>query len=60
MDNKGKFRVGTRFVGNVNKVPMEVVRIEGKNVIIKNLLNGQTFICGLRTLEKCYVTISEN
>ena len=59
MDNKDKFKVGTRFVGDINKVPMEVVKIEGRNVVVKNLLNGQTFICGLRTLEKCYVTITE-
>lgn len=71
MDNKGRFKVGTQFIGNVNKVPMEVVKIEdrlagtsdegrypdSKVATIKNLLDGRTFRYGLRALEKCNVAI---
>ena len=67
MDNKGKFKIGTQFIGNVNGVKMEVVKTENpwwvRNrdtmVTIKDLGTGKTFLCGLRTLEKCDVTILE-
>ena len=57
MDNTGKFKPGTRFRGNVNGAEMEVVRIENRNAIIKDLKTGNVFSYGLRALEKCYVTI---
>ena len=65
MDNKGKFNIGTQFIGNVNGVKMEVVKTESpwwiksreKMVTIKDLETGKTFLYGLRALEKCDVTI---
>ena len=59
MDNKGKFKPGTRFLGNVSGVPFEVVKVENHNVTIKNLHSGDIFTYGLRALEKCDVTILE-
>lgn len=59
MDNKGKFKPGTKFRGNVSETLMEVVKIEGDNVVIKNLHNGEVFGYGLRALEMCDVTILE-
>lgn len=69
--NKQRFEVGTRFVGNVNYVPMEVIGIhdpwkgcqyEGvfkpaPRAVIKNLVTGNTFSYGLSALEHCDVTI---
>lgn len=65
MDNKGKFRVGTQFIGNVNGAKMEVVKTENpwwmkpreNMVTIKDLETGKTFLYGLRALEKCDATI---
>lgn len=64
MDNAGKFKVGTRFRGNVNGVEMEVVKIEqssksanSKNAIIQETKTGKRSIYGLRALEKCDVSI---
>ena len=65
MDNKGKFKIGTQFIGNVNGVKMEVVKTETpwwarereSTVTIKDLSTGKTFLCGLRALERCDVTI---
>jgi hypothetical protein len=74
MDNAGKFNVGTKFIGNVNKAKMEVVKIENKQygtasgrlrtehtkAVIKDLKTGRTFAHGLQMLERCDVTIIEN
>lgn len=67
MDNTGKFKVGTKFIGNVSGAKMEVVKTESpwwiktseKMVTIKDLDTGKTFFYGLRALEKCDVTILE-
>lgn len=71
---KQRFEVGTRFVGNVNYVPMEVIGIhdpwkgcqyEGvfkpaPRAVIRNLLTGNTSTYGLSALEHCDVTILDN
>jgi hypothetical protein len=59
MDNKGKFKAGTRFRGNVNGAEMEVVKIENKNATIRDLKTGNIFSYGLQALEHCDVTILE-
>ena len=59
MDNKGKFKPGTKFEGNVNGSLFEVVKVEKHNVTLKNLHTGELFTYGLRALEKCDVTILE-
>lgn len=59
MDNKGKFKPGTKFRGNGNGVLFEVVKIEGENATIKHYPTGETITYGLRALEKCDVTILE-
>lgn len=65
MDNKGKFKPGTRFRGNVNSAEMEVVKIQsgrdGRNslVVIKDIRTGNIINYGLNALEKCDVTITE-
>ncbi|MDF2879631.1 MAG: hypothetical protein K0R54_188 [Clostridiaceae bacterium] len=71
MNNIGKFKVGTKFVGNTNKLMMEVIKIE-KNctgtesgyvkveselVTIKNIETGKLFTYGLQGLERCDITI---
>lgn len=57
MDNTGKFKPGTRFIGNVNGVEMEVVQIQNTMVVIKDL-KGNIFNYGLKALEHCDVTIT--
>jgi hypothetical protein len=71
---KQRFEVGTRFVGNVNYVPMEVIGIhdpwkgcqyEGvfkpaPRAVIRNLLTGNTSTYGLSALEHCDVTILDD
>lgn len=73
MDNRGKFKARTQFVGNINGVLMEVVKVvdgwkgtfregrvsKAKHAIIKDLQSGQTFYYGLQALERCNVTILE-
>ena len=59
MDNKGNFKPGTRFIGNINKIEMEVVDIRGNHVMIRDTKTGMLFVHGLRMLEKCDVTILE-
>lgn len=58
MDNKGKFKVGTKFLG-VTGVLFEVVKIENEVATIKHYPTGETITYGLRALEKCDVTILE-
>ena len=71
--NKGAFRIGTVFVGNVNGIMMQVVDIfhkqigtgiDGntryaptKSVKVKNLHNDSVHVCGLAMLEHCDTTI---
>lgn len=70
--NKGAFRIGTVFMGNVNKAMMQVVDIfheelgvangstriaPNKTVKVKNLKNGTIHRCGLDMLEHCDVTV---
>jgi len=57
MSNKGRFTVETTFIGNINKVKMEVVKIEKGSCLIKDLRNGRSFSYGLQALEHCNVTI---
>lgn len=63
MDNKGKFKPGTCFRGNVNGAEMEVVKFQSgrdghtTTAVIKDIRTGNVFGYGLRALEKCYVTI---
>lgn len=59
MDNKGKFKPGTRFQGNVSGALFEVVDIQQQNAIIKHYPTGEKITYGLRALEKCDVTILE-
>lgn len=59
MDNKGKFKPGTRFKGNVNGAEMAVVEIRGKYVMIKDLKTGLVQVHSLQMLEHCNVTILE-
>ena len=48
---------GTIFVGNVNGAKMEIVKIEGDSVVIKDWHTGRKFIYGIKALEKCDVTL---
>lgn len=57
-ENIGKFHRGVRFRGNVNGAEMEVVRIEDKNAIIKDLQTGRVFVYGLQALEHCDVEVT--
>lgn len=59
MDNKGKFKPGTKFRGNGNGVLFEVVKIENEVATIRHFPTGETITYGLRALEKCDVTILE-
>ena len=59
MDNKGKFKPGTKFRGNHNGAMFEVVKIEGHIATLKHYPTGETITYGLRALEKCDVTILE-
>lgn len=58
-DNKGKFKAGTRFIGNVSKIEQEVVEIRGKYVLIRDVKTGMLHVHGLQMLEHCDVTILE-
>lgn len=60
MDNKGKFKQGTRFAGNVNGALFEVIKVDKHIATLKNLNTGEIFAYGLRALEKCSVTILED
>ena len=57
-ENVGKFHPRTRFRGNVNGAEMEVVRIEDKNTLIKDLQTGRVFVYGLQDLEHCDVEVT--
>lgn len=57
MDNRGKFTKGTVFIGNVNKVKMEIVEIQKETAVIKDVTTGKVFTYGLRALERCNVAI---
>ena len=71
IDKKGQFHVGTKFVGNVNHVPMHIIAIKdpwegcqyegvlkpSPRAYIRNLITGKIFSYGLRALEHCDVTI---
>lgn len=64
-DNIGKFKVGTRFKGDINGCICEVVNIsqgrdnKTKTATIKDLKTGNTSLYGLQALERCYLTIIE-
>lgn len=60
MDNKGKFKPGTRFRGNGNGALFEVVKIDKHNATLMSLNTGDILTYGLRALEKCDVTILED
>lgn len=57
MENKGKFKPGTRFVGNVSGAVMEVLEIRGDFVLILDVARGTKHVHGLKMLEHCNVTI---
>lgn len=57
-ENVGKFHQGIRFRGNVNGAEMEIVRIEDKNAVIKDLHTGRVFTYGVQALEHCDVEIT--
>lgn len=71
MANVDKFKIGTRFVGNVNKAEMEIVDIKkdvlgtesgrltetNQVVVVKDLKSGKLFEYGPEALEMCDVTI---
>lgn len=63
MDNKGRFKEGIQFEGNVNCARCEVVKItQGRDnktacAVIKDLKTGRQFTYGLHALERCDVTI---
>ena len=73
MNNKDKFKIGTKFIGDINKASMEIISIKDKGTgtesgryaiaskvaIIKDLKNGKLFNYGLKALERCNVTIIE-
>lgn len=56
--NAGKFHSGTRFRGNVNGKEMEVIRIEGKNAVIKDLQTGRVSSYGVQALERCDLEVT--
>ena len=56
--NAGKFHPGTRFRGNVNGKEMEVIRIEGKNAVIKDLQTGRISSYGVQALERCDLEVT--
>ena len=60
MENKAKFKPGTRFVGNVSKIEMEVVEIRGDFVLIRDTKTGMKHVHGLQMIEHCDVTILED
>ena len=65
---KGRIKVGTRFVGNVNGVEFEVITIQPVRanvgcvdccVTVKVCGTGVLFTHGLKMLEHCDITILE-
>lgn len=74
MKNTGKFKVGTKFTGNINNAKMEILETREKQLmtesgnmratnsiaIIKDLKTGRIFRYGLQALEHCSVTITES
>lgn len=64
-NNIGKFKIGTRFKGDINGCLCEVVNIsqgrdyKTKTTTIKDLKTGNTSLYGLQALERCYLTIIE-
>lgn len=52
-----KIEVGTKFVGNINKMYFEVVKIEGSLAIVKELSSNKKFNYGLKALEHCNITV---
>lgn len=70
-DKNGQFLVGTKFVGNVNNVQMQIIAIKSPwegcqyegvlkpspRAYIRNLETGKISRYGLRALEHCDVTI---
>lgn len=71
-ENKGKFRKGTIFIGNVNNEKMKILCIEKPTIIgtetgkpleckeiayIQSLTTGNKFSYGLTALEHCDLTI---
>ncbi|MBR5305925.1 MAG: hypothetical protein IKU47_03290 [Oscillospiraceae bacterium] len=56
-DNIGKFKVGTKFIGNINNCLCEVVDIQNNWAFVKDLKTGKTIMYGLQSLERCYLTI---
>lgn len=60
MDNKGKFKPGTRFRGNGNGALFEVIKVDKHNATLMSLNTGNVLTYGIRALEKCDVTILED
>ena len=60
MDNKGKFKPGTRFRGNGNGALFEVIKVDKHNATLMSLNTGDVLTYGIRALEKCDVTILED
>lgn len=58
-DNIGKFKIGTKFTGDINNCLCEVVDIKQSYATIKDLKTGKTHLYGLQALERCYLTIIE-
>ena len=57
--NRDNMVPGTIFVGNANGAKMEIVKIEGDSVVIRDLHTDQKFVYGIRALKKCDVTVRE-
>lgn len=58
MYNTSDFKVGTKFIGNVNNVEMEVIKIENnKLAVIKSVNSTKLFTYGLDALTRCNITI---
>ena len=60
VDNQGRFKPGTRFIGHYNGALLEVVKIENNVATIRDVKTGKSITYGLRALEKCLVTILED
>lgn len=58
-NNIGKFKIGTKFTGDINNCLCEVIDIQNGWAIIKDLKTGKTHHYGLQALERCYLTIIE-
>lgn len=59
LENIGKFKIGTRFTGDINNCLCEVVDVSQGWATIKDLKTGKTTMYGLSALERCYLTIIE-